>query len=31
VFKKSKWNHWMHYIVICHIKGASRAWWNWYA
>lgn len=29
VFKKSKWNHWMHYIVICHIKGASRAWWNW--
>jgi len=29
VFKDSKWNHWAHYFVICHLKGASRGWWNW--
>lgn len=30
VFKSSKWNHWMHTFVICHLKAASRTWWNWY-
>jgi len=29
VFKNSKWNHWMHYFLICHLKAASKAWWNW--
>jgi len=29
VFKESKWNHWLHYILICHLKSASRTWWNW--
>jgi len=28
VFKSSKWNHWIHSLVIGQIKGASRTWWN---
>ncbi|XP_043923383.1 acyl-CoA 6-desaturase isoform X2 [Protopterus annectens] len=28
VFKKSKWNHLFHKIVIGHLKGASGNWWN---
>jgi len=29
VFQKSKWNHWLHMLTICHLKSASAAWWNW--
>jgi len=29
VFKDPKWNHWMHHFTICHLKCASKAWWNW--
>ncbi|XP_048216742.1 fatty acid desaturase 2-like protein FADS2B [Perognathus longimembris pacificus] len=28
LFKKSKWNHLMHKIVMCHLKGLSTRWWN---
>jgi len=29
VFKNSRWNHWLHTFTLCHLKGASRTWWNW--
>ncbi|XP_005090573.1 acyl-CoA (8-3)-desaturase isoform X1 [Aplysia californica] len=28
VFKRSKWNHALHYFSLGFIKGASPAWWN---
>ncbi|KAG7464276.1 hypothetical protein JOB18_015885 [Solea senegalensis] len=28
VFKKSRWNHLVHKLVIGHLKGASANWWN---
>ncbi|KAM4573640.1 acyl-CoA Delta-6 desaturase-like isoform 2-T2 [Odontesthes bonariensis] len=28
VFKKSRWNHLIHKLVIGHLKGASANWWN---
>ncbi|KAK2496644.1 hypothetical protein MC885_009751 [Smutsia gigantea] len=29
IFKKSKWNHLMHKVVMCHLKGLSSNWWNY--
>jgi len=29
VFKNPKWNRWMHYLTLSHMKGASKEWWNW--
>ncbi|XP_010606632.1 fatty acid desaturase 2-like protein FADS2P1 isoform X2 [Fukomys damarensis] len=29
MFKKSTWNHVMHKLVMCHLKGMSTNWWNY--
>ncbi|XP_021103987.1 fatty acid desaturase 2-like protein FADS2P1 isoform X2 [Heterocephalus glaber] len=29
MFKTSKWNHLMHKLVMCHLKGLSANWWNY--
>ncbi|XP_072494723.1 fatty acid desaturase 2-like protein FADS2B isoform X1 [Notamacropus eugenii] len=29
IFKKSRWNHLMHYFVMGHLKGMSAKWWNY--
>ncbi|KAL8591040.1 hypothetical protein ACOMHN_015663 [Nucella lapillus] len=28
VFKKSKWDHFCHYVILGIVKGASPQWWN---
>ncbi|XP_038071948.1 fatty acid desaturase 2-like [Patiria miniata] len=29
VFRRSRWNHWLHYFVIGGMKAASAHWWNY--